>query len=110
MLGDDLGAERYINSIARIDFTNVPYLKKYGVKPFVFGEYVFYPPAFSNVTDLREQIKTYSRGGIGFGIAIPLPIGDNLSIQIYHNAMIFNQRNKGDIGRASWINFDFGFY
>ena len=109
ILGDDLGAERYINASARFDFADVPFLSKYGIKPFVFGEYIFYPPSTFEGS-LSEQIRKFSRGGLGFGLSIPLPIGDNLSIQIYHNALLFNPLNKGDIARTGLINLDFGFF
>lgn len=57
LLGDDLGVETYAHLLARLDFTDVPYLKKYGLKPFVFGEFIFYPPASSNSLGIKSQLQ-----------------------------------------------------
>ena len=60
LLGDDLGADKYIHALARLDFTNVPYLKKYNIRPFIFGEYVYYPPhSVQNIdtTTIKESLK-----------------------------------------------------
>lgn len=55
LLGDDLGVEQYAHLLGRLDFTDVPYLKKYGIKPFVFGEFIFYPP--TNNLGLKSQLQ-----------------------------------------------------
>ena len=104
ILGDDLGSEQYLNFLGRLEFCDVPLLKNYSLKPFIFGEYIYYPPA------AQRCWKTYSRGGIGFGISIPLPINDMLSLQIYQNAYIFNPNNKGDIARTSTFEIEIGFF
>jgi len=79
LLGDDLGAEAYAHGSMRLDFTDVPYLNKYGIRPFVFGELIYYPPYYAQGA-MSQRIKQHTRGGIGFGIAIPLPVGDNINI------------------------------
>ena len=112
MLGDDLGSQTYANLNARLEFTNFPYLKQYGIRPFVFGEWVLYPPhsdAFSQ-QDFVSWVKRNSRYGFGFGLAIPIPVGFNMSLQIYHNAMVFGANPKGDLVKTGTIHFDFGFF
>ena len=44
MLGDDLGSEKMIHLLTRLQFTNIPKLKYYGISPYMFGELIFYPP------------------------------------------------------------------
>jgi hypothetical protein len=103
ILGDDLGAEAFLSVLGRLEFCDVPTLKNYGVKPFVFGEFVYYPP-------MAATGRQHCRGGMGFGISIPLPINDMLSLQIYHNALILNANPKGDIARTSKVEIEIGFF
>ena len=110
ILGDDLGAETFGHINSRIDFLNVPFLRKYNVRPFVFGELVVYPAFGERAGSVQELLRKSSRGGVGFGICIPLPIGQGMNIQLYHNAMVFNGDPRGDITRNSFINMDFGFF
>ena len=44
ILGDDLGSERYLNLVTKFDFQDLPFLRDFKIRPFVFGEYTFYPP------------------------------------------------------------------
>jgi hypothetical protein len=45
VVGDDLGADTYALLQTRLEFTNIPYLKKLlGMKTFLYGEMAFYPP------------------------------------------------------------------
>ena len=112
ILGDDLGAERYIHFIGRLDFLNIPFLRRFSIKPFLFSELVFYPPYTSNYSGLSalDQFKKYSRCGLGFGFSVPLPIGDMLSFHLYQNVLMFNSSHKGDIIRNSFVELDIGFY
>lgn len=48
ILGDDLGSERNLTLMGRLEFTDIPWLRDHSIKPFIFGEYVFYPPYSSN--------------------------------------------------------------
>ena len=68
-----MGSEMYLTVLGRLEFTDVPMIKNYGVKPFVFAEGVYYPPAGKNG-------REYCRGGLGFGVSIPLPVNDMLSL------------------------------
>lgn len=43
ILGDDLGAEMYFNLLSRFEFKQVPYLKQYNIRPFLYAEGIFYP-------------------------------------------------------------------
>ena len=108
ILGDDLGSERYVNFLGKLEFTNIPYLKAYNIKPFIFGELIFYPPYYSQ--SLPDALKKYTRGGIGFGFSIPLFIHEMLSIQLYHNAFVFNPIHKGDIARFNIVEIDIGIF
>ena len=102
ILGDDLGSEKYLTVLGRLEFSDVPMLKNYSIKPFIFAEGIYYPPAAS-------YGREYCRGGIGFGVSIPLPVNDMLSLQIYQNALIYNP-NKGDIARTSAFEIEIGFF
>jgi hypothetical protein len=73
ILGDDLGSELYLTVLGRLEFCDVPVLKNYSIKPFVFAEGIYYPPA-------NAKGKEYCRGGVGFGVSIPLPVNDMLSL------------------------------
>ena len=42
-------------------------------------------------------MKKYSRGGLGYGISVPLPIGENFNLHLYQNVLILNANNKGDV-------------
>ena len=90
MIGDDLGVERFVNFMGRLDFCNIPGLRKYNLRPFVFAEVVYYPPFYSNQGGLWSQIRKYTRGGVGYGISIPLPINDMLNLHLYQNVALFN--------------------
>ena len=48
ILGDDLGSERNLTFMGRLEFSGIPWLRDHSIKPFIFGEYVFYPPYSSN--------------------------------------------------------------
>ena len=78
ILGDDLGANRFVHLVSRLEFADMPYIRRYGIKPFILGEYIFYPP--SAILQNKGNLKDHSRGGIGIGLSIPLPIGDMLNI------------------------------
>ena len=60
---------------------------------------------------MKSEIVNNLRGGMGFGIAFPLPINDMLTIHLYHNAILFNViNNGGDIARANLFEIDIGFF
>lgn len=103
-----MGSERYLSFLGKVEFTDIPYLKAYNVKPFIFGELIYYPPYYSQA--IPDSVKKYTRGGIGFGISIPLPIHEMLSIQLYHNAYVFNPLNKKDIARYGTLEIDIGIF
>jgi hypothetical protein len=103
VLGDDLGSENYLSILARMDFCDVPVLKKYGIKPFVFGEAIYYPPAMA-------KGREWCRGGMGYGISIPLPVSDMFTLQIYQNAFILNAKHKGDVARTTCVEIEIGFF
>jgi hypothetical protein len=44
VLGDDPGSSFLVNLLTRLEFTDIPFLRKYKVRPFIFGEMVCYPP------------------------------------------------------------------
>jgi hypothetical protein len=73
ILGDDLGAEAFLSVLGRLEFNDVPVLKNYSIKPFLFGEFIYYPP-------MAAKGKEHCRGGLGFGLSIPLPVNDMLSL------------------------------
>lgn len=118
ILGDDLGAETFFSLFCRLEFTDIPYLRYYNVRPFVFADYVFYPPHHCNLSHGTlglKSIKQFSRGGLGFGLSAPMPINDMLSIHVYHNALLFNcdrtgSLSLGDIYRTGAIEIDFGIF
>ena len=110
ILGDDLGSEKYVSLLSRLDFCNIPYLKEYNVKPFIFGELIFYPPPCGSSINMKDQIRKYTRGGLGFGLSVPLPVNDMLNLHFYNNVAIFNAKSPGDIARASLLEVDIGFF
>ena len=94
ILGDDLGSEHFANMYAKLEFTDVPYSKYFnssGIRPYIFGECVYYPPFNTSETNLWSKIQKYTRGGIGYGLVIPLTfIDENFTFHLYQNALIFN--------------------
>ena len=90
ILGDDLGSERYSTLVAKLDFCNVPFLKEYHIKPCVFAEYIFYPH-HKNEGSLGEQLKQYSKLGVGFGFSVNLNLSAiDFSLILYHNILTLN--------------------
>ena len=67
-----------------------------------------YPPYSRNSGPIN--LKNYTRGGIGYGISIPFPIGENLKINLYQNALIFNAKNDGDVARTKLLEFEIGLF
>lgn len=111
IMGDDLGSERYLNLLGRLDFCNIPGLRNYGLKPFIFGELIYYPPCNEKSPTLAASLKRYTRGGFGFGLSVPLPINEMLNLHIYQNIALFNaSKQRGDIARNSMIEVEIGFF
>jgi len=50
------------------------------------------------------------RGGIGYGISVPFPINENLSINLYQNLLVFNANKKGDVSRTKMLEFEIGLF
>ena len=69
---------------------------------------VYYPPFGPKNT--LQSLKQNTRGGVGFGISIPIPVDENLRINFYHNAFIFNANNKGDVSRTKMVEVEFGMF
>jgi len=44
VLGNDPGSSFLLNLMTKLEFTDIPYLRKYKVRPFIFGEVICYPP------------------------------------------------------------------
>lgn len=90
IIGDDLGSERYLSLLGKLEFLNIPFLRNYGIKPFIFGEIIYYPSFKNKYICMKDEILKNTRGGMGFGIAFPLPINDMLTLHLYHNTVLFN--------------------
>jgi hypothetical protein len=41
--GDDLGCTNYMDLITRLEFTSMPFLRNYKIKPFLYNEFLYYP-------------------------------------------------------------------
>lgn len=90
MIGDDLGAEKYISLQSQLEFKNIPILKNYNMSPFVYGEATFYPPHDASAKmNTMAELKRYTRGGIGYGIKIPVP-GMGANFHFWYNIATFN--------------------
>ena len=107
VLGNDPGASFLFNLMAKLEFIDIPYLRKYKVRPFIFGEMVCYPP-YSRGSSLN--LKQNTRGGIGYGISIPFPINENMNMSFYQNLLLFNTNNKGDVARTKMLEFEIGLF
>ena len=64
-MGDDLGSSRYLQAGARLDFTNIPYIKNvFNAKLYSSAETTYYPsfskPSQNPLHDVR--------GSLGLGI------------------------------------------
>ena len=92
--------------MSKIELTDVPYLRKYKIWPFIFGEMICYPP-YSRTSGALD-LKKNTRGGIGFGISFPFPINEGLRLNFYQNALIFNANNAGDVSRTRMLEFEIG--
>ena len=106
VLGNDPGSSFLLNLMSKIELTDVHYLRKYKIWPFIFAEMICYPPYSRTSTTL--DLKKNTRGGIGFGISIPLPINESLRLNFYQNALIFNANNAGDVSRTRMLEFEIG--
>ena len=106
MLGNDPGSSFLFNLMSRLEFTDVPYLRKYKIHPFIFGEMICYPPYSRTAGSLN--LKQNTRGGIGYGISFPFPVNESLRLNFYQNALIFNANNAGDVSRTRMLEFEIG--
>ena len=94
ILGDDLGTNKYLYACLRLNYLNLPVLKKAGARLFGAVEVAYYP------TEKHNNV----RGSVGLGANLPL--NDMISIALYHNFGNYNSR-VGDIERTSFVNFTF---
>lgn len=107
VVGDDLGSDNFLLTQGRLEFTNIPYLKKIGLRTFVYGELAFYPPFNSTLSGFHYLTKN-TRFSAGYGLAIPL--NPMLNIMIYYNALNFHSLKGGDYERRNLINVNLGFF
>lgn len=107
VVGDDLGSENFALFQTRLDFIDIPFIKKIGMKTFIYGELAFYPPFLSKMSGFSYIYKNI-RFSSGFGIAIP--VNPLISILIYYNALNLNSYRHGDYERHNIINVSLGFF
>jgi hypothetical protein len=86
VVGDDLGSDNFMLAQGRFEFTNIPFIKKLGLRTFTYAELAFYPPFNTNISGFGYLTK-HTRLSAGFGLAIP--INPMLSILIYYNSLNF---------------------
>lgn len=91
----------------RFEFINFPYIKEYGLKPFLSYELVFYPSLTRNKIS-RKTLKAYTRHSFGFGIALPL--NNMINLMIYYNFANLNTNKGMDFERHNIINLNLGFF
>ena len=58
-----------------------------------------------------NMLKKYSRAGVGFGFSFSIEMfAIEHTLRVYHNALVFNPINKGDVVGTSMIEVDFGMF
>ena len=102
-IGDDLGSSRYFTAGARLDFTNMPYLKNiFNAKPYSSAEMTYYPSCTKPSGKPLEDV----RGSLGLGINFQ--INEVANIALHYNMVNFNTK-IGDIEKSG-ISFQFNLF
>ena len=98
VIGEDLGVGNLLTQTIRIHLCNIPWLKKYGVSPFLYGRSIWYPHWLSEWKGGQKLLK-YNR--LSFGGGLSLAVNDLIGIQIYYNLLSFGSRS-GDINKIGF--------
>jgi len=58
-----------------------------------------------------KQLRDFSRGGLGYGVALSLNFTDiEYSLSIYNTALVINPRKGVDITRNATVSMNIGIY
>ena len=72
----------------RLEFLNIPFIKRIKLRTFTYAELVFYPSLKTMGLPIATLLKDNTRLSAGFGLAIP--INEMISIMLYYNSLNFN--------------------
>jgi len=107
VLGDDPGSLMFFNFQNRLHFQNIPWLKNYGIQPYLASEVIFYPSCTAEFTGPASYILAHTRLTLGWGLAFKLSPQISLLFQV---SSINLNRQKGDLSRELGFNINIGFY
>lgn len=107
LIGDDLGSENFLLGQARLEFTNIPLLRDYGLKTFTYGELALYPTCKGAINSIKDLAKC---GRLSFGFGLAIPVNPMINILVYYNAININSMKDADVERKNLFNINLGFF